>query len=48
MDPITLATLITSIANIMVTLLSRLKSSTCCGTKGVDIEFETPQVPSGK
>ena len=39
MDPVTLSTLITSVATLLVTVLQRINSSKCFGTNGIDLEF---------
>ena len=39
MDPVTLSTLITSVATLLVTILQRISSSKCFGTNGIDLEF---------
>lgn len=39
MDPITLSTLITSIATLLMSLSNKITSSKCFGNNGVDIEF---------
>jgi hypothetical protein len=39
MDPITLTTLITSIATLLMSISNRIISSKCFGDHGVDIEF---------
>ena len=39
MDPVTLFTLITLIATLLVTILQRVSSSKCFGTNGIDLEF---------
>ena len=39
MDPVTLSTLITSIATLLITILQRISSSKCFGTNGIDLEF---------
>ena len=40
MDPITLATLITSISTLLVTIFNRVHSSKCFGDNGIDVEFD--------
>ena len=39
LDPVTLSTLITSIATLFVTIFQRVSSSKCFGTNGIDLEF---------
>ena len=39
MDVVTLSTLITSIATLLITILQRISSSKCFGTNGIDLEF---------
>ena len=42
MDPVTLSTLITSVATLLVTILQRVSSSKCFGTNRIDLEFSNP------
>ena len=39
LDPVTLSTLITSVATLLVTIFQRVSSSKCFGTNGIDLEF---------
>ena len=45
MDPISLTTLISSVATLLVTIFNRVHSSKCFGTNGVDIEFDSTAIP---
>ena len=42
LDPVTLSTLITSIATLLVTIFQRVSSSKCFGTNRIDLEFANP------
>ena len=42
LDVVTLSTLITSIATLLVTIFQRVFSSKCFGTNGIDLEFANP------
>ena len=42
LDPVTLSTLITSVATLFVTIFQRVSSSKCFGTNGIDLEFSNP------
>ena len=39
LDPVTLSTLITSVATLLVTIFQRVSSSKCFGTNRIDLEF---------
>ena len=39
MDPVTLSTLITFVATLLVTILQRVSSSKCFGTNGINLKF---------
>ena len=41
LDPVTLSTLITSVATLLVTVLQRINSSKCFGINGIDLEFSS-------
>ena len=41
LDPVTLSTLITSVATLLVTIFQRVSSSKCFGTNRIDLEFSS-------